>query len=75
MDDSDIHLMTYDRLVPQADNSQFLSVKRKADGYHALYIPPTINLGPTNADYWRYIKNKEEAVNKSNYLYSERADF
>lgn len=68
-------LMTYDRLVPQRGASEFLCAKIDTEGYRALTIPPTLRLGPVNADYLAVIRDKFEAAAHSPYFSEDRRRF
>lgn len=67
--------MTYDRLKPNRELDDCLTVKISGDGYDALHIQPTLQLGPMNADDRSYIRNKNEAVNRNIYLSDARKKF
>ena len=69
------YLMTFDRLIPQYDARDFLCVRITNEGYYALSVPPTVCLGPIYAECWSHIRNKEEAVEASPYLETERKKF
>ncbi len=68
-------LMTYDRLIPQRNAREFLCVKIDGKGYRALTVPPTLRLGPVNAEYLAVIRDKSEAVARSPYLSEDRRKF
>jgi hypothetical protein len=67
--------MTYDRLRPQRDLSWCLCAKLDGEGYRAVSIPPTLELGPMLADNWKLIRDKEAAVHANKYLCEKRKDF
>lgn len=67
--------MTYDRLCPQADASNFLCVKLDFERYVAVSVPPTLRLGPTDADYMAIIKEKEAAAARNSRLSHDRKRF
>lgn len=75
METSDIVLMTYDRLVPDRNAVDVMTVKLKADGYHALFAPPTLELGPNVAEGLARIAGKQDAVLGSPYFTDERRAF
>jgi hypothetical protein len=45
MSPHDEHLMTFDRLVPDANASNFMSAKITSEGFEALFVPPTLMVG------------------------------
>jgi len=67
--------MTYDRIQPQRDLSQYLCAKLDSSGYRAISIPPTLQLCPNFADYWKLIRDKEQAVLSNRYLSKIRKNF
>ena len=71
----DEHHLTYDRIEPQRDLSWFLCAKVDKQGYKAVSVPPTLELGPWFADYWKMIREKEAAVKKNPYLSDARKKF
>jgi hypothetical protein len=71
----DEFLMTYDRLVPQADASEFYTVRVDYSGYRALYVPPTATSGPLLADERAKIRDKDIAVLNSPYFSDDRRAF
>jgi hypothetical protein len=66
--------MTYDRIQPQRE-MDCLCAKLDGNGYRALSIPPTLELGPNFADYWKLIHDKEAAVRANRYLSKIRKEF
>jgi hypothetical protein len=73
--DDDMMAMTFDRLAPQADASNFLCVKMDVDQYVAVTVPPTLRLGPCDAHSLANIKEKGAAVARSPYLNADRKQF
>ena len=67
--------MTYDRLTPQKDLSNYLCVNIRADGYHAISVPPTLRLNPFDAPNWAIIQDKSRAVLKNKFITKKRKDF
>lgn len=67
--------MTYDRLHPQRDLSFCICAKLDNQGYRAVSIPPTLELGPMSADDWKLIRDKEAAVRTNRYLSEARKNF
>lgn len=75
METPDIVLMTYDRLAPDRNADDVMTVKLKADGYHAIFAPPTLELGPNVAEGLARIVGKQDAVLVSPYFTDERRTF
>jgi hypothetical protein len=71
----DERLMTFSGLTPSRDAGYFLCVRKTADSYEAVCIPPTIQLFPGAAMDWQYIHGKEDAARKSAWLTQKRRDF
>lgn len=68
-------LMSYDRLAPSADARYLFTVKRTVEGYIAVSYPPTYVLGPDFAYNYSMINNKEDAIDKCEWMSSERKEF
>lgn len=69
------YFMTFDRLEPMHDSSQYMTVERNKSGYQAVSIPATVKLGPGLAQYRSMISGKEGCVATSPYMTSERKRF
>jgi hypothetical protein len=67
--------MTYDRLGPENKLRNLLCVKINKEGYYAISVPPTLKLGPSNADEWLMINRKQDAVRNSKLIPEPRKDF
>lgn len=67
--------MTYDRLHPNKLLSGLLTVKIDREGYKAVSICPTIELGPLIAEYWSIIRDKELVIKKNEYISEKRKEF
>jgi len=67
--------MTYDRLRPDPDADELFCVKRDADGFTAVAVPPTMTWSPSLAQDRREIRGKETAIQVNPYLHAERRDF
>lgn len=67
--------MSYDRLTPLKDLSNYLCVNIRADGYHAISVPPTLRFTPFHAPDWAMIQDKIEAVSNNKYLTKKRKNF
>ena len=71
----DERFMTYDRLQPNKCLTNLLTVRIDNTGYRAISIPPTLTLGPMNAEEWSIIRDKEMTVLNNTYILKERKDF
>ena len=69
------HLMSYDRLTPNAKASNLFCVKRSGNRYTAVAFPPTFVLGPGGAEDLLLVTEKEQAVERSEWMSRERKDF
>ena len=67
--------MTFDRLHPIKDHSQYMTVKYGKNGYRAISMPATLELDPSMAEYRSMIRDKEKVVHKTPYLSIERKEF
>lgn len=67
--------MTFDRLHPIYDQRQYMTVRRGKDGYQAVSIPATLELGPLMAEYRSLIQGKDKIVSETSYLSEERKAF
>ena len=67
--------MTYDRIKPNRELKDCLTVKLDKSGYTALHVQPTIRLGPVHAKYSSLIRLKHSAVNRNIYLSQARKQF
>lgn len=68
-------LMTYDRLRPDPNVSDFLSAKLTRSGYEAICLPATMCLGPAFAELRVFISGKKDAAMDSPYLSRARSKF
>ena len=79
MQKNDESLMTYDRLTPNKNLEQCITVriKRESSGvtYDAIAIPPTLRLGPHMAVEWAKLSSRENAISRNRYLSDDRKDF
>lgn len=67
--------MTYDRIKPNRQLKDCLTVKLDKRGYTALHVQPTIRLGPIHAENRSLIQLKDLAVNRNIYLSKTRRQF
>lgn len=71
----DEHIMTFDRLEPIFVSAQYMTVASKEEGYRAVSIPATVELGPAFSEYRAMISGKEQCMAKSPFMTDERKDF
>lgn len=69
------YFMTFDRLKPIHDSSQYMTIERNKSGYKAVSIPATVQLGPVFSQYRSLISGKEYCVDSSHYMTNERKGF
>lgn len=67
--------MTFDRLRPQYDMQHCLCAKLDNDGYHAISVPGTFQLGPCRDVGVEKIRGKKEAVMKNRFISDIRKEF
>jgi hypothetical protein len=67
--------MTYDRIQPNGDLAWCLCAKLDENGYRAISIPPTMELGPMHAHFGKLIRDKDAAVRANRYLSDVRKQF
>lgn len=67
--------MTFDRLRPNKDHDQYMTVKFNGTKYRAISMPATLQLGPMWAINRLMIEQKEEVVDRTPYLSAERKAF
>lgn len=68
-------LMTYDRLIPNKDTFELMTVRITERGYTAISVPPTMHIGPNLAETRAMISNKYEAIAQNTYITKERKEF
>lgn len=73
--DSNQKIRSYDGLTPSYKCRYCFIVKITENGYEAVQVSPTIELGSMNADAYAFINGKEEAVKKNKYMSDERKKF
>lgn len=69
------YLMTYDRLAPQQDQSNYLCIKIRKEGLIVINVPPTLRLGPSVAQEWKCLLNFDESIKKNKFINQERKYF
>ncbi len=75
MEATDQVLMTYDRLTPDPKASQLMTVRLTTDGFRAVHVPPTFQLGPMLAAARAQVADKSAAVERNVDMTSERKAF
>jgi hypothetical protein len=74
--DPDDELMSYDRLSPDVELSQAITVKATASGqYEALHVLPTLTLSPLLADRLLSVTGMEDAIADCWQMPPERREF
>lgn len=68
-------ILSFDRLRPQYDNSNFITVRMVRGGYEAVAVPPTLKLGPMYAPFWHDVKNKDGAIARCRWMTPKRRAF
>jgi len=68
-------VMTFDRVAPARDCSDYICVTKTADRYRALSIPATLRLGPIFADCWPIIDNVRDVIMANPWLAYNRKTF
>lgn len=71
----DQSVVSFDRLTPAYDASQYMSVRIDHGAYRAISVPPTIELGPLFARSRSVVMDKEAAVGRNAYLTAARKTF
>jgi hypothetical protein len=69
------YLMSYDRLKPERKLSELYTVKLSENGFRAVAYPPTYVLRPALAENYSIVSGKEEAIDKCEWMSSERKEF
>lgn len=67
--------MSWDRLSPGSSYSRAMTVRLTGSGYVAVHVPPTVTLGPLDADDHAHIRGKEDAVMRSELMPIARREF
>lgn len=71
----DESLMSFDRLVPLRDSSNYITIRRTRRGYEAVAVPPTLKLDPLYAPFWADVHNKADAIQRCEWMPDERKAF
>lgn len=71
----DTTIMTYDRLQPERNHTQYITATLDAAGYRALHIPPTFRLGPVMAPFRALIRDLNKAIETNSQISQERKLF
>lgn len=73
---ADEELMSFDRLSPDRDLDQAITIRATGSGqYEAVHIPPTFSLGPKLADRLYLVNGIEDALKKSTLIGAKRQSF
>jgi len=67
--------ITFDRLRPDYNTRNYLSLKKSGDDVIALVVPPTIRLGPGLAPDLHLVKGRKEAALREDRMSKERREF
>jgi hypothetical protein len=67
--------MTFDRLRPDKDCSQYISATKRKGAYRALAVPATMEIGPSVADDFALIEAIPEAIQKNEWMSEGRRRF
>ncbi|PXF59842.1 MAG: hypothetical protein C4B59_10565 [Candidatus Methanogaster sp.] len=68
-------IMTYDRLQPSYEQSKYLCIKIKNNGFHVITFPSTGKIGPNIIEEWINLKGLDEAIKKSSEIAENRKRF
>ncbi len=69
-------LMSYDRLRPDRNCWKFITVRRRASGVNeCVAVPPTLQLGPNNADSLASVEGVDKAIHFNDLISNERKEF
>ncbi len=67
--------MTFDRLAPNREASNFLSATKRNGKYQALAVPPTFKLGPYSASWIQQVEGVSNAIQNNEWISPERREF
>ncbi|AVH45538.1 Shedu anti-phage system protein SduA domain-containing protein [Agrobacterium tumefaciens] len=67
--------MSFDRLRPNKDHDQYMTVRFEQNRFQAVSMPATLEMGPVFADYRLPIQNKEMVVDETEFMSEERKQF
>lgn len=68
-------VMTFDRLEPARNCSDYICVTKAGDRYRALSVPATLQLGPVFADSWPMIDGMRDAIIATSWITEDRKAF
>ena len=71
----DERFMSYDHLKPDENLRDAVTARVDGRGYRAVSVPPTLRLGPFQADDLVAVRGKEAAVRANPLMPAERAAF
>jgi hypothetical protein len=72
--DDEVHV-TFDRLRPDYNARDFLTLRITGTTISAVVVPPTVRLGPSTAKAWRRVNSRIEAVLAGGRISEERKHF
>ena len=67
--------MSYDHLRPDENLCNAVTTRVDANGYGAISVPPTLSLGPFEADNLVTLRGKEDAVRANPLMMADQAVF
>lgn len=75
MQEDGVNVVSYDRLIPSEEASEYMCARIGKHGYTAVSVPPTMTLGPLFAVERSLLSGKEAATESNHYLSSGRKQF
>jgi hypothetical protein len=72
---TDETIMTYDRLSPSFEQSNYLCIKIKKHNFVSVTFPPTVKIGPSIIKEWIDIDGISLSISNSSFLSEERKIF
>jgi hypothetical protein len=68
-------VLPYERVSPDEQSDNYLCARQSAGRYIAVSVPPTVRLGPNQAESWALIEGKEHAASVQQWSSPERRAF
>jgi hypothetical protein len=68
-------VMTFDRLEPARNCSDYICVTKTSERYKALSVPATLQLGPMFADCWSLFDKVADTIGSNRWMTDERKAF
>jgi Shedu protein SduA, C-terminal len=75
MQEDGTNVVSYDRLIPSQEASEYMCARVNKDGYKSVSLAPTMTLGPLFAVRRSYVSGKEAAALENAYLTAQRKEF